>query len=164
MKPPNNAALAKPTQNPIVKPDFILAKQVGCCWADPYALPGTTGILSKNSVIVFGLIDLLHDRFEYLSVLIAVRLRDWDDVKFRELIYVQHAMWIWHQMEWDSFLVVFDNMWNCQLHVGSHYQSKILVLFSFLLCVLFQFGVIDVNAQQMALSELYSNWVFIALI
>lgn len=30
--PPKSAPEAIPTQNPIVKPNFILSKQVGPCW------------------------------------------------------------------------------------------------------------------------------------
>lgn len=43
LKPPNNAPLAIPTQNPMVKPYFIFEKQLGW-WFDPYILPGTAGI------------------------------------------------------------------------------------------------------------------------
>lgn len=44
LNPPKSAPLAIPTQNPIVKPVFILEKHVGC-WFAPYMLPGTAGIL-----------------------------------------------------------------------------------------------------------------------
>ena len=40
--PPNKAPEAMPTQNPIIKPIFILSQHEGDCW---YAPPGTTGIL-----------------------------------------------------------------------------------------------------------------------